>query len=44
MAKKSLVALPDATKLEKELQGIIIGPRITEKAAYQAEKMHTFST
>ena len=38
MAKKSLVALPDATKLEKELQGIIIGPRITEKAAYAAEK------
>ena len=38
MAKKSLVALPDAATLEKELQGIIIGPRITEKAAYAAEQ------
>ncbi len=38
MAKKQLVALPDAAKLEKELQGIVIGPRITEKAAYSSEK------
>jgi large subunit ribosomal protein L23 len=38
MAKKSLVSLPESTTLEKELQGIIIGPRITEKAAYAAEK------
>lgn len=38
MAKKSLVTLPEDVKLEKELQGIIIGPRITEKAAYSSEK------
>jgi ribosomal protein L23 len=38
MAKKSLVTKPDETKLDAELQGIILGPRITEKAAYSAEK------
>jgi large subunit ribosomal protein L23 len=37
MAKKSLVTKPDETKMDVELQGIILGPRITEKAAYQAE-------
>lgn len=37
MAKKELIKKPDATKLPAELQGIIIGPRITEKAAYSAE-------
>ncbi len=38
MAKQSLINNPDASKLPAELQGIIIGPRITEKAAYTAEK------
>lgn len=37
MAKKSLIQKPDTAKLALELQGIIIGPRITEKAAYSAE-------
>lgn len=37
MAKKELIKKPDATKLPAELQGVIIGPRITEKAAYSAE-------
>lgn len=37
MAKKELIKKPDATKLPTELVGIIIGPRITEKAAYSAE-------
>ncbi len=37
MAKKSIITQPDATKLPVELQGIILGPRITEKAAYSAE-------
>lgn len=37
MAKKELIKNPDVTKLSEELQGIILGPRITEKAAYSAE-------
>jgi len=37
MAKKSLVQKPDEKKMDAELQGIILGPRVTEKAAYQAE-------
>ncbi len=37
MAKKSIIKQPDATKLPVELEGIILGPRITEKAAYAAE-------
>ncbi len=39
MAKKtpSNIKSPDASKLPVELVGIIIGPRITEKAAYSAE-------
>jgi large subunit ribosomal protein L23 len=37
MAKKSLIEKPDEKKLPVELAGIIIGPRITEKAAYSAE-------
>lgn len=37
MAKKSIINKPDASKLPKELEGIILGPRITEKAAYSAE-------
>lgn len=38
MAKKSLVPKTDSVKMDPELVGIIIGPRITEKAAYSAEK------
>lgn len=38
MAKKSLIEKPDEKKLPAELVGIIVGPRITEKAAYSAEK------
>ncbi len=38
MAKKSLIVKPDDKKLPAELAGIIIGPRITEKAAYSAEQ------
>jgi large subunit ribosomal protein L23 len=38
MAKKSLLPQSDTIKMDPELQGIIIGPRITEKAAYLAEK------
>jgi large subunit ribosomal protein L23 len=39
MAKKTpdTIKKPDASKLPTELVGIIIGPRITEKAAYSAE-------
>ncbi len=36
MAKKSEKA--EVKKLPAELEGVIIGPRITEKAAYSAEK------
>jgi hypothetical protein len=42
MAKKSLIAKPDEKKLPAELTGIIIGPRITEKAAYSAEKTRMY--
>jgi len=39
MAKKSaLIEKPDEKKLPEELVGIIIGPRVTEKAAYSAEQ------
>ena len=40
MAKNTpdTIKKPDATKLPVELQGIILGPRITEKAAYSAEQ------
>lgn len=35
MAKKTTT---EAVKLPVELEGIILGPRVTEKAAYSAEK------
>lgn len=38
MAKKEITSKNDSVKMDPELQGIIIGPRITEKAAYSAEK------
>ena len=44
MAKKSLIEKPDEKKLPAELVGVIVGPRITEKAAYSAEKnAYTFN-
>jgi large subunit ribosomal protein L23 len=42
MAKKSEKA--EAKKLPAELEGIILSPRVTEKAAYSAEKnAYTFN-
>lgn len=38
MAKKALAPKTDSVKMDPELQGVIIGPRVTEKAAYSAEK------
>lgn len=44
MAKKSLIEKQDEKKLPAELVGVIVGPRITEKAAYSAEKnAYTFN-
>ncbi len=35
--KKSVIKKPDEKKLPAELAGIILGPRVTEKAAYSVE-------